>query len=223
VQGKMPKAQKNRASKQGYTSPAQLILAGFETPFSKKLDPANRWVRLAHKIPWDTLVSVCQQQMNNKAYGADGINPRVVIDAIMIKHICDLSDRETVQQIKENMYMQYFIGYSSFSDEEPFDPSLFVGFRKRLGAEQINLINERIMRLSGEGKGSAAKEKKDNGDEPPPEKGVTVEDKEQPERFNDFLFGFTFANKAYFNHGNPPPKALVSQASSIGSPCKFLS
>ena len=38
---------------------------------------------------------------------------------MIIKHICDLSDRDTVQQIKENIYMQYFIGYSSFSTEEP--------------------------------------------------------------------------------------------------------
>ena len=177
----MAKAQKNRASKQGYTSPTQLILAGFETPFSKALNPANRWVRLAHKIPWDTLVGVYQEQMNNGAYGADGINPRVVIGSIIIKHMCDLSDRETVQQIQENMYMQYFIGYSSFSDEEPFDPSLFVGFRKRLGAEQINLINERIMRLSGEGEATAGKENKDN-EEPPPTGDVTIEDNKQPEK-----------------------------------------
>ena len=90
---------------------------------------------LSHKIPWDTLVNVYQKQLNNSETGADGINPRVVIGFLIIKHMCDLSDRETVQQIQENMYMQYFIGYSSFSNEEPFDPSLFVEFRKRLGAE----------------------------------------------------------------------------------------
>jgi len=177
----MPKAQKNRASKQGYTSPTQLTLAGFETPFSKTLNPANRWVRLAHKIPWDTLVSVYQDQMNNEAFGADGINPRVVIGSIIIKHMCNLSDRETVQQIQENMYMQYFIGYSSFSDEEPFDPSLFVGFRKRLGVEQINLINEKIMGLSGNGEDVAAKKNKDKEEELPPTEGIVGEDKKQPE------------------------------------------
>jgi IS5 family transposase len=150
VQAKMPKAQKNRASKQGYISPTQLILSGFETPFSRKLNPNNRWVILAHKIPWDTLVGVYQSQLNNSTYGADGINPRVAIGAIIIKHICDLSDRETVLQIQENMYMQYFIGYSSFSDEAPFDPSLFVDLRKRLGIDQINLINEKIMLLSAD-------------------------------------------------------------------------
>jgi len=36
----------------------------------------------------------------------------------------------------------------SFSNEAPFDPSLFVEFRKRLGLEQINFINEKILGLS---------------------------------------------------------------------------
>ena len=150
MQGNMAKALRNRASKQQYFSQNQLALPGFETPFAQRLNPANRWVVLARKIPWDSLVSVYQSQMHNNKTGADGINARVAIGALIIKHICDLSDRETVLQIQENMYMQYFIGFSSFSDEEPFDPSLFVDFRKRLGAEQINTINEKILGLSND-------------------------------------------------------------------------
>ncbi len=144
----MAKAQKNRASKHPYVSPRQLTLDGFESPFSQSLDPNNRWVILAHKIPWDVLVSTYQSQLNNSSMGADGINPRVAIGAMILKHICNMSDRETVLHIQENMYMQYFIGYSSFSTEPPFDPSLFVNFRKRLGIDQINLINENILGLS---------------------------------------------------------------------------
>ena len=144
----MAKAQKNRASKLAYNSPNQLTLVGFDSPFSNHLSPGNRWVVLSQKIPWDTLVNVYQKQMNNSQTGADGINPRVVIGSLIIKHMCDLSDRETVQQIQENMYMQFFIGYSSFSDELPFDPSLFVEFRKRLGIDQINEINEKILNMS---------------------------------------------------------------------------
>jgi len=142
-------AHKNRASKQRYLSQKQLTMVGFESPFTRSLNPNNRWVQLAHKIPWDLLVSTYQSQMGNSRTGADGINPRVAIGAMILKHICNLSDRETVLQIQENMYMQYFIGYSSFSDEEPFDPSLFVDFRKRLGIEQINAINDKILGLSG--------------------------------------------------------------------------
>jgi transposase, IS5 family len=58
-----------------------------------------------------------------------------------------LDDRKTVRQITENVYMQYFLGYSSFSDELPFEASIFVWFRKRLGLEQINIINERIAKI----------------------------------------------------------------------------
>lgn len=158
----MAKASKMRASKQEYISPAQPSLPGFESPFSKHLNPSNRWIILSKKIPWDELVGVYQKQMNNTKTGADGINPRVVIGSLIIKHMCDLSDRETVQQIQENMYMQYFLGFSSFSDEEPFDASLFVEFRKRLGAEQMNAINEKILKLSIAPAAQATGDKKDN-------------------------------------------------------------
>ena len=147
VQGKMAKAQKSRASKIGYVSPNQMELAGFESPFTKHLDAGNRWVKLAKQIPWDKIVNIYQKRLNNSITGAGGINPRVAIGAIFIKHMCDLSDRETVQQIQENVYMQYFIGYSSFSYEPVFDPSLFVDLRKRFGADQINEMNEAIMGL----------------------------------------------------------------------------
>jgi len=148
VQGNMPKALKYRASKQAYISPGQLTLAGFETPFNRSLRSDNRWVILAGKIPWDPLVSIYQKQMGNDKTGASGINPRVVLGALIIKHMCDLSDRETVLQIQENMYMQYLLGYTSFSDEEPFDASLFVDIRKRMGIDQINAINEKILGLA---------------------------------------------------------------------------
>lgn len=141
----MAKSTKIRASKHPYVSPEQGVLPCFEMPFSGSLSPENRWVVLAHKIPWDDLVSIYQKQMRNRRTGASSINPRVVLGALIIKHICDLSDRETLQQIRENVYMQYFIGYSGFSTFSPFDPSLFVELRTRLGIEQINAINERLV------------------------------------------------------------------------------
>ena len=146
----MAKAQKSRASKVPYVSPNQLELVGFESPFTKYLDPNNRWVRLSKQIPWDKIANIYQRQLNNLFTGAGGINPRVAIGAIFIKHMCDLSDREAVQQIQENVYMQYFIGYSAFSYQPVFDPSLFVDLRKRFGADQINEINETIMGMVSE-------------------------------------------------------------------------
>lgn len=142
----MAKAQKSRASKLRYISTDQLLLEGFSTPFDQTLDPENRWVKMSRIIPWDKLVRVYSHEMYNRQYGADGINARVAIGSIIIKHLGDLSDRETVLQIQENIYMQYFLGYSSFSKEAPFDPSLMVDFRDRLGKDQINSINEIIIK-----------------------------------------------------------------------------
>ena len=86
----MPKASQTRASKQTYVSPTQFTLEGFETPFESNLDAKNRWVQLAHRIPWDSIVSTYQTQMRNHTTGAININPRVVIGSIVIKHLCNI-------------------------------------------------------------------------------------------------------------------------------------
>jgi hypothetical protein len=140
----MNKGVKRRASAPAFVSEKQLVLVGFESPFSQKLDPDNRWVRLSAQIPWDELCNMYLKIVGIKETGRPSISPRVVIGSLMIKHICHLDDRETVDQISENMYMQYFLGYQSFSNEAPFDASLFVEFRKRMGLEQINAMNDKI-------------------------------------------------------------------------------
>jgi len=144
----MKKPYKKRAPSIEYVSNLQLEIAGFETPFSEHLDPNNRWVVLAKKLPWDELSGIYLKQFKRKSTGRPPLNPRLVVGSIFIKHMCNLDDRETVAQISENMYMQYFLGYSSFSSRPPFDASLFVEFRHRLGCEVINEMNERILSIS---------------------------------------------------------------------------
>jgi len=143
----MPTTSKRRALTPEYVSPNQLTLEGFETPFSTKLNPDNRWVVLSHLIPWDEICNLYLKQVGVSQTGRTPLNPRVVIGSLVIKHLCNLDDRETVDQISENMYMQYFLGYSSFNPAPPFDASLFVEFRKRLGLESVNAINEKIVEI----------------------------------------------------------------------------
>ncbi len=68
----------------------------------------------------------------------------MILGAVIIKHLGDLTDRETVAQIQENMFMQYFLGYISFTNEEPFSDTLFVEIRKRLSIDLLGKINEAI-------------------------------------------------------------------------------
>ena len=70
----------------------------------------------------------------------------MVIGSLIIKHKLSLSDRDTVEMISENMYMQYFCGLRSFQTELPFDASLFVDIRKRMGSERFDEFNEIVIR-----------------------------------------------------------------------------
>lgn len=177
-------ASKMRAFKTTYVSQNQLSIEGFDTPFGKDLDPNNRWIRLSKNIPWDTLVSIYHQK--TKTGGRPPINGRVIIGAMIIKHFCDLSDRETIQHIRENIYMQYFLGYSTFSKEAPFDATLFVEIRDRLGIDGATMMNEALCRhlgviptkeeLLGKKKDKVSKKGKEEKKDGPNNKGKVIFD-----------------------------------------------
>jgi hypothetical protein len=131
-----------------YTPQAQLTLEGFQTPFSQHLDKENRWVKLAHSIPWDKLANIYYRKMNSD-FGAPSLSARMVIGAVIIKHMLNIDDREVVSQIQENMYLQYFVGLSSFSTAEPFDPSLMVSIRYRLGQDVMEEFNQLVLQHAG--------------------------------------------------------------------------
>ena len=143
MQGKSNRSPKKLAAKPAYVSPNQLTLMGFETPFVNQLCKDNRWVKMAQAIPWDKIVPY-YDQLFSSSEGRAPISGRVIIGAMIIKHIEDLTDRATILHIQENMFMQYFLGYSSFTNEAPFTAPLFVAIRKRLSLELTTKISEVI-------------------------------------------------------------------------------
>ena len=144
----MAKALKNRASKKAYLSTRQLTFVTFESPFSQKLPANNRWVHLAENIPWDKIVDEYNRQLNNTKTGASNINPLVVIGDLMVNHLLNLSDRDTILAIKENIYIQHFLGFDNIIYDTPFNPSLFVKIRKRMGMVELEKINNMNYRHS---------------------------------------------------------------------------
>jgi len=144
MQGKPRKAVRKRASTPLYVSPNQLTICGFQSPFEQALSSTNRWVRLSSLIPWDKIVNQYDMQFKSDE-GRPPISGRVVLGAVVIKHMLNLSDRETVQQVQENRFMQYFLGYSTFTNEAPFSPSLFVSIRERFSLNVINAINDIVI------------------------------------------------------------------------------
>lgn len=144
LEGNSEKSVRKRAVTSKYVSPNQLTICGFETPFEQKLTKSNRWVQLSEKIPWDRIVQFYDRQFRSSE-GRPPINGRVVIGSVIIKHMLDLTDRETIHQIRENPFMQYFIGLSSFTNEAPFSHTLFGSIRERLNLEVMDQISEIIL------------------------------------------------------------------------------
>lgn len=116
----------------------------FLMPFGEGLNPNNRWVRMARLVPWQ-MVQDAYGRHFTRSSGTRPLSARVALGALIIKERLGLTDRETVEQIRENPYLQYFLGFGSFSDVAPFDASLMVHFRKRLGAEVVVAMNDALI------------------------------------------------------------------------------
>ncbi len=121
----------------------QLEFPDFYLPFSGYLDPENRWIALARLMPWGLAEEIYHEDLCEDS-GAPIVPARVALGALLIKERLRLTDRETVEAIRENPYLQFFIGYEEFSQDHPFDASLMVDFRKRFGEEGMQRIGEAI-------------------------------------------------------------------------------
>lgn len=130
-----------------YNPSNQIKIEEFKTPFEIKLDKENRWVNLSENIPWDNLASIYYKELS-ESEGRPSIDARRIIGAMLIKHKLNLSDEETVLQIKENPYMQFFLGYEQYESVPIFSPTLFVEIRKRLGLEKFNEMTDSIIGLA---------------------------------------------------------------------------
>lgn len=117
----------------------------FQLPVGGQLAEDNRWVMLAQLIPWDEFEEEYAQNFSTEM-GLPAQSFRRALAALIIKEKLGVSDRETVEQIRENPYLQYFIGESSYSNSRPFDPSLMVHFRPRISAELVNKVNREVVR-----------------------------------------------------------------------------
>lgn len=116
----------------------------FFLPFAGQLNPENRWCKLATMVPWATLEDRYIKRLGNLRAGQKAYSVRLALGTLIIQSHKNFSDRDTVDEITENPYLQYFIGLPGFVQEPPFDPSLLVHFRKRLGKDIVNELNELI-------------------------------------------------------------------------------
>ena len=111
------------------------------------LNSNNRWVVLSSLIPWSAVEELYSKNFTSHK-GPKALPARVALGALIIQTKLNLSDSETVHQITENPYLQYFIGLDQYNIEAPFDSSMMTYFRKRLNLSDIKEIDSLLNKLN---------------------------------------------------------------------------
>lgn len=142
-----------------YRVDRQPELPDFYLPFGGNLDLTNRWVRLAQIIPWHLIEDDYRSNFATSGMGAPAKESRIALGALIIKERLAITDEETVAQIRENPYLQYFLGLHEYLREDLFDSSMMVHFRKRISPEALSKINNAIV--------SRARQEENSTQDPP--------------------------------------------------------
>jgi transposase, IS5 family len=113
-------------------------------PINLGLNPTNRWVQLAHILPWSDLIEAFEKKINvlenSKEY-----NSRVVIGTLIIKEKLRISDEEAIQIISENPYMQYFLGLEFYTPEAMSSLLSLIEFSESVDKDVYNELRSYIL------------------------------------------------------------------------------
>ena len=77
-------------------------------------------------MPWEELEETYSPQFNPTTC-APAKPVRLAIGALFIKQRLGLSDEDTVEQIRENAYTQFFLGFARLSDDNLVEGSRQTG------------------------------------------------------------------------------------------------
>jgi IS5 family transposase len=113
----------------------------FGAHLSELLNREHPLYVLAERIDWsqfDASIGVCYAD----ELGRPGVNTRLMVGLLYLKHAYDESDESVVARWVENPYWQFFCGLSYMQHELPIDPSSLSKWRKRVGVERLEKLLE---------------------------------------------------------------------------------
>lgn len=123
----------------------------FQAHFDQILNPEHALVRLADAIDWPRFNAAFADSYSDEM-GAPGKAVRLMVGLHYLKYAFDESDESVVDRWVENPYWQYFCGFTHMQHEAPLDPSSMSRWRKRVGAERLELLLTETVDLAVRGK-----------------------------------------------------------------------
>ena len=119
----------------------------FQAHFKQILNPEHPLIRLADKIDWPRFDAAFADSYCEEL-GAPGKAIRLMVGLQYLKYAFDESDESVVERWIENPYWQYFCGFTHMQHEAPIDPSSMSRWRKRVGAERMELMIQETIELA---------------------------------------------------------------------------
>jgi transposase, IS5 family len=105
--------------------------------------PTHDLIILRQLIPWQPIIDGLVPFYNVKS-GRTGCALRSLVAVSILARLRRLSDRQVIEHIQENRYMQYFCNVPDQGLRTFMHPSTLCRFRKRLGQEGISLIEDEV-------------------------------------------------------------------------------
>ena len=109
-------------------------------------DQTRELVVLRKTVPWQKIIDGLVSFYDQKK-GAVGISLRIIIALFLIKHLRRLSDRNVVERVKENRYIQYFCNVPDDDLQTFIHPSSLSKIRRRLGVAGAMFIESEIFNV----------------------------------------------------------------------------
>jgi len=114
-------------------------LSLFRTRMMDALNPDHELVRAAQRIDWKGLHEFLLPCYSSS--GRMGKPIRLMAGLYFLKRRFHCSDAAALEELHENIYWQYFCGFSSFQKGPLLDAKALVRFRKRLGTERMDRLD----------------------------------------------------------------------------------
>src|SRR3990172_4096846 len=119
----------------------------FGAHLSELLNPEHPLYVLAERIDWsqfDAAIDACYAD----ELGRPGVNTRLMVGLLYLKHAFDESDESVVARWVENPYWQFFCGCHYMQHDLPIDPSSLSRWRKRVGAGRLEKLLDMTVRAA---------------------------------------------------------------------------
>jgi IS5 family transposase len=119
----------------------------FEEKLSTKLNPKNKLYKLRDLVNWSELEARALPNIEIKQFGRNKKDHRVMLALSMLQAMYNGSDSFTEEELKENIYWQYFCGYEYLQQDLDVSEATIRRFRNDLGEDGYNEILKELLRI----------------------------------------------------------------------------